>query len=168
MRNWLEINSELFDLMASIFITHFPTMHEFYSSITDKYELKIGVWATVAINFDYGEILTHRDANNLEDGYCWVLPFGIWEDGGGDLHFPEKKVTVMSKPGDITAFSSSQLWHEVTKHEGCHYSLTFFTHDKCTYNPSNEEEWGTYDLRYSENPLNRGTRKRKKRCGTTA
>jgi hypothetical protein len=139
---WLEENKELIDLLCRIFKTRFPQMYSFYCSLVDKYEVKIGAWATVAINFDFGSIKTHTDKNDMMDGYCWVVPFGSYEHGR--LVFPKMNISVNARPGDITTFLSYQLEHRVEEYSGTRYSLAFFTHQRCVYSRCNKLEWGKY------------------------
>jgi hypothetical protein len=67
----------------------------------------------------------HIDQN--DDGFCWIVPLGEWE--GGDLIFPQLKVRIKLKPGNILAFRSNLLLHGNLPCSGVRHSLVFFTHN---------------------------------------
>jgi len=140
---WIQKNQKLFNLISTIFEQQQPVMFKKYMSIVDKYELQLGPFSCVALNLNFGKIDRHKDTKDVQEGYCWVLPWGNWN--GGLLTFPELNVSVDSKAGDLTGFLSSALVHEVTAYSGYRYSLTCFTHQQNFFTRSNKEERGIYD-----------------------
>jgi hypothetical protein len=70
--------------------------------------LKVGVWTTCAINFNFGPMKSHLDKDDYKTGFCWVIPFGNFT--GGELFF---KDIIKMRPGMVVAFKSALLYHEV-------------------------------------------------------
>ena len=102
---WCQENWKLFEFISTIFEQQQPVMFKKYMSIVNKYELPLAPFSCVALNLDYGEIDCHCDTKDVQEGYCWVLPWGNWD--GGLLTFPDLNVTVDSKAQDITGFLST-------------------------------------------------------------
>jgi hypothetical protein len=94
--------------------------------------LKLGVWTTCSINFNWGEIHPHKDQGDYKHGFCFAIPYG--EFTGGALYFPDLKITINMKPGMVVAFKSEELLHEVLKYEGQWYSVILFTSQNCFFN----------------------------------
>jgi len=69
----------------------------------------------------------HIDRHDDKYGFCWLVPLGEWE--GGDLIFPQLKVRIKLKPGNILAFRSNLLVHGNLPYSGVRHSLVFFTHN---------------------------------------
>jgi len=125
-QSWVEKNMPLFDTMAFHFKQSFPELHKTYTDI--EVPIRLGAWSTVAINFNYGRIGKHKDEHDYRNGLCWITTCGNYE--GGELHFPGLNITIEIQPGDIIAFKSYLLEHEVLKYTGERYSIVLFqSHD---------------------------------------
>ena len=69
----------------------------------------------------------HIDRHDDKYGFCWLVPLGEWK--GRNLIFPQLKVWVKLKPGNILAFRSNLLVHENLPYSDIRHSLVFFTHN---------------------------------------
>lgn len=124
---WIQENRDLFTTLASHFKAAFPTLYESYISVGDL-PIRLGAWSTCAINFNYGCIKSHKDKHDYRKGLCWVVTCGNYK--GGQLHFKDLNLTIEIQPGDIIAFRSYELEHEVLEYTGDRYSIVMFqSHD---------------------------------------
>lgn len=85
-----------------------------------------GVFPMIAINYntisDY-----HWDENDEPNSFCCLVALGDFE--GGELCFPQLKIIVPLRPGQVILFSSRLLLHGnfvVTK--GIRHSVVYFVH----------------------------------------
>jgi len=68
----------------------------------------------------------HLDGNDL---FCMIIPTGDWPQNEGLLGFPQLKLTVDLRPGDVIIFRSSLLYHMVSKITwGTRNALVLFAH----------------------------------------
>jgi len=77
----------------------------------------------------------HKDDDDYRHGFCFVVPFGKWKEGGGDLYFPDLGITVVMKPGMVVAFKSAELLHGVTPYVGERYSIVLFSGQTLFFSP---------------------------------
>jgi len=85
-----------------------------------------GIFPIMSINFniisDY-----HWDNNDDENYFCLLVALGDYK--GGELCFPQLKIIIHLKPGQIIAFRSSLLLHgnfEIT--DGIRHSIVYYVH----------------------------------------
>jgi hypothetical protein len=43
--------------------------------------VKLGVWTTCAINFNWGAMKAYKDVGDYRHGFCFVVPFGNFTSG---------------------------------------------------------------------------------------
>jgi hypothetical protein len=122
-------NSQLFKACSYLFRCASQETYEAYDEIDGP--LKVGVWTTCAINFNWGAMKAHKDKDDYRHGFCFIIPFGRFQ--GGDLHFPELNITIKMKPGMVVAFKSAELLHKVLPYTGDRYSLVLFTPQTCFF-----------------------------------
>jgi len=68
---WLGENERLFTLVSNIFKQSFPNLYSYYiNDIIGKVPFRIGVFSTISINFNYGEIIEHTDTTDCRTGMC--------------------------------------------------------------------------------------------------
>lgn len=120
-RDWIEINTPLFNSLGYMFKKSFKTLHSTYMSC--EAPMRLGAWSTCAINFNYAS-KGHYDDDDYQNGLCWVVVFGDFE--GGELYFRDLNITIAIRPGDVIAFRSFELFHEVREYTGQRYSIVMF------------------------------------------
>lgn len=82
-----------------------------------------GTFTMVAVKEGSSE-RTHVDCN--DQGITWVLPIGDWE--GGDMVFPQLKLQVPLRSGELLGFSANLLAHHCTPiTSGNRLVITMFT-----------------------------------------
>ena len=85
-----------------------------------------GIFPMITINFN---IISkyHLDINDHENSLAFLVALGDFE--GGELYFPDLKLVVRLRPGQVVAFSSRLLKHgnlKVTK--GIRFSIVYYVH----------------------------------------
>jgi hypothetical protein len=118
-RHWMQRNAKFWSAASNLFYNLNRNIYETYDEV--EAPLKLGVWTTCTINFDFGPIKAHFDNNDYQAGYCFVVPFGNFT--GGDLVFTGINITIKMQPGMVVAFKSYELEHAVTAYEGERYSI---------------------------------------------
>jgi len=73
---------------------------------------------------DIPGVRIHRD--HLDFDWCFVFPLGQYE--GGATHFEFLNYTAKLRQGDVLAFRSRELWHQVDLWKGERMSGVLFTH----------------------------------------
>lgn len=131
---WMKDNTALFDHIALLYREAFREEYEKYMSVSQKQKSRVfGPWYTLNININYA-CLPHTDKNDYLDGYCWIIPFGNWTNGGC-LLLDDFGVQIDVQPGDVVALKSAKIKHSVTKYEGVRNFLVLFTqHTMFTHN----------------------------------
>lgn len=124
-QKWMQENDPLFQLLGDMFKTHFPYLYRTYLEVKLPCP-RLGAWATCAINFNYGAISKHIDSDDYRSGLCWVTTCGNYENG--ELFFPQLNMEFAIQPGDVIAFKSFELEHEVKQYTGSRYSIVLFQH----------------------------------------
>jgi len=106
VRNWLEINSDIFAKIELFLTSRFPHLAEYMSSFGHK--KFFGSFSTLALNMG---VVTdpHRDCNDLRHGLCCIMPFGSFK--GGELFFQEMDMSFQVQSGDLILFRSSEMLH---------------------------------------------------------
>jgi hypothetical protein len=136
-QRWISTNYPLFQKVEQIFKETFPQLHQQYKRIADEQiTTVIACWCSLAVNIDFPATV-HTDTKDYRHGYCWVLPFGTWTEGG-DLRCEKINVEVKLRPGDLVCFQSSKIPHWVTNYNNVRNSIVFFTHHSMFY-PVEEE-----------------------------
>jgi len=123
-QEWVTTNTPLFGTLAYHFWRSFRDLYDVYTAV--EVPIRLGAWSTVAINFNWGIIAPHKDTHDYRNGLCWVVVFGNFT--GGQIHFPELNITVHVQPGDLIAFKSYELLHQVLPYVGERYSIVMFQH----------------------------------------
>jgi hypothetical protein len=122
-------NKKLFAACGHLFRCASPETYQAYENVDGP--LKVGVWTTCAINFNWGAMEPHKDKDDYRHGFCYVVPFGKFE--GGDLYFPELNITIKMRSGMVVAFKPAELLHEVLSYTGDRYSIVLFTPQTCFF-----------------------------------
>jgi len=79
----------------------------------------------------------HVDGNDI---LCLIVATGHWPANQGYLGFPQLKLLVDLRPGDIIVFDSSLLYHMVTEiSSGYRNALIFFSHKALLKKPNTTE-----------------------------
>jgi len=125
VKTWIERNTPLFKSFGNMFERSFKSLYNSYMGVGDL-PIRLGAWSTCAINFNFGPLKKHFDKNDYRKGLCWDTTFGKYT--GGELHFTQLNITIGIQPGDIIAFRSWELEHEVLPYVGERYSLVMFQH----------------------------------------
>ena len=112
VQDWATKNKPFWDRIEEIFKLNFPTLYTLYNSVANI-PMRAGGFATVAVNFDVGPLKAHRDEGDYQNGICLVAVGGDFT--GGEISFPELKMKFDVQPGDVIAFRSYLLLHEVLK-----------------------------------------------------
>jgi len=85
------------------------------------------IFPSIAINFNRISEF-HRDIKDHPNTLCVVCPLGTFE--GGQLVFPELKLTIHAKQGQAIAFRSHILVHgNLPVRNGIRHSIVFFVHN---------------------------------------
>ena len=95
-REWLTTNEPLFDTIAALVHSVAPETYARYKEIADsRLPIKLGgIFGCCAINFDNGAMDVHRDRDDYTDGFCCVVNYGNFREGGGVLYFPDLNIRV--------------------------------------------------------------------------
>jgi hypothetical protein len=99
-------NKKLFVACSHLFCCASPETYQAYKNVDRP--LKVGVWTTCAINFNWGAMEPHKDKDDYRHGFCYVLPFER-----DDLYFPKLNITIKMRSGIVVAFKLAELLHEV-------------------------------------------------------
>jgi hypothetical protein len=115
-----------------IFQTAMPKLHSLYESIPIP-KRHFGAWAAVAVNklHSHGTAL-HVDRKDYQHGFCWVLAFGSFSNGGA-MYLQQSNTKIYLKSGDMMCFKSTEP-HQVEPFSGNRYSVVFFSHQNLFYN----------------------------------
>lgn len=112
-----------------------PTTHrryrDCYQALVDQDKLEFlhqsarGCFTGMALLINHA-VNPHRDSNDVKDGYVVTTPLGDFE--GGLVVFPDLKLMICQKPGDLLFSRSALLQHSVTDiTAGQRTSFTYFT-----------------------------------------
>jgi len=123
VQEWARKNQPLWEKVEEVFKSNFPMLYKLYNSVARVPE-RVGGFAAVAVNYNIGPMKRHRDTADYQNGICLVVVGG--EFTGGELSFPELKMKFAVQPGDVIAFRSYLLVHEVLNYNGERYSAVFF------------------------------------------
>lgn len=121
--HWLRVNNPLFLHVSAIFQHHYPDLYAIYNAVPLPEKL-VGVFGMVALNVNFPSRL-HTDDEDYRNGLCWVMPFGDYD--GGNLVFPDLKLEVELRPGDLVCFRSHLIEHFNRSFSGYRNSLVFFS-----------------------------------------
>ena len=105
--------------------------HDRYQALADQDKLEFlhqsarGCFTGMTLLVNHA-VNPHRDANDVKDGFVVTTPLGDFE--GGFVAFPDLKVMIRQKPGDLLFSRSALLQHSVTDiTDGQRTSFTYFT-----------------------------------------
>jgi hypothetical protein len=130
---WENENKPLWKLLNIIFKMEQPEMYDAFNNV-ELPKRTFGAWAGCALNADIPEegVSTHNDPQDCRSGYCWVIPFGDFQSGG-ELVFPELKVTIPLFAGDLVYFKSYELQHGIRKFKGKRKSVIMYMHNNILF-----------------------------------
>jgi hypothetical protein len=94
---WLNRNKKLFGVCGYLLKCTSKELYNHYDKV--EAPLKVDVWTTCAINFNFGSMKSHLDKDDYRAGFCWVIPFGNFT--GGELYFKDINVTIQMQPGMV-------------------------------------------------------------------
>jgi len=143
-QDWMHQNVPLFMWLAKIFRLEFTDLFNEYTSIPEEYRPFVA-WTTCALNINFA-VAPHRDWDDYRGGLCWVIPFGDFT--GGSLFLEDFNIEICCQPGDIIAFRSYWITHEVLDFFGERNSLVLFTGNTMYY--SGDDVYSSGDETCSE------------------
>jgi len=131
-QNWARANEQLFKKVGKLFHELAPVTYDKYQAVVTPIPKLGGVFACSAINFNWGKIGPHYDEDDYEHGFCFVVTCGNYTTGGV-LHFLAENVYAHTQPGDVIAFRSKRLFHQVSEYDMDRYSVVLFTNHECFF-----------------------------------
>jgi hypothetical protein len=108
-----------------------------------------GIFPIITINYN---IISnyHWDINDEKNCFCALVALGNYE--GGELCFPQLKLYISLKPGQIIIFRSSLLLHgnfKLTK--GIRHSIVYYVHSDLLKNNTDDDYIKVDDIKVNDN-----------------
>jgi hypothetical protein len=128
VRNLIQGLQQLSDAVNGYFRDTYPTLYAKMMKLDlgPNVPKSFGVFPSVAINYNVISQF-HLDLKDHSNSLCVVCPLGSFE--GGQLVFPELKLTIHAKQGQAIAFRSHILVHgNLPIIAGIRHSVVFFVH----------------------------------------